>query len=282
MKYTELPDIKIKWPDMRRFISRVRKKSRMAAAAGLVAGFAAGVLITVVSANGIISQERTEFLAEKEALNKEKEELEEQLSKNRAVWDNEEVLAEDVQEWYLVLVNEDHPLDASYVPDALTDISEQCQVDSRIAEDLQQMMADGAAEGLSMYVTSAYRSYERQAETFNASMQNRLNQGMTPLDAYRETSIQVALPGTSEHATGLAVDIISTQYGELDERQGDTAEQKWLMEHCWEYGFILRYPSQKSDITGIIYEPWHYRYVGKEAAEEITEKGLTLEEYLLS
>ena len=111
-------------------------------------------------------------------------------------------------------------------------------------------------------------------------VQNRLNQQMTPLEAYQETSTSVALPGTSEHATGLAVDIISTSYGELDDRQGDTAEQKWLMEHCWEYGFILRYPPEKSDITGIIYEPWHYRYVGKDAAQEITEQGITLEEYL--
>ena len=77
-----------------------------------------------------------------------------------------------------------------------------------------------------------------------------MDQGMTPLEAYQETSIQVAMPGTSEHATGLAVDIISTEYDELDERQGDTDEQKWLMEHCQEYGFILRYPSDKSDITG--------------------------------
>ena len=131
-----------------------------------------------------------------------------------------------------------------------------------------------------MYVTSAYRSYDRQVSTFNSSMQNRLDQGMTPLEAYLETSSQVAMPGTSEHATGLAVDIISTQYGELDERQGDTPEQQWLMEHCQEYGFILRYPSDKSDITGIIYEPWHYRYVGKDAATEIMEQGITLEEYL--
>ena len=144
------------------------------------------------------------------------------------------------------------------------------------------MMEDGAAQGLSMYVTSAYRAYDRQVEIFNQSMQERMDQGMTPLEAYQETSIQVAMPGTSEHATGLAVDIISTEYDELDERQGDTDEQKWLMEHCQEYGFILRYPSDKSDITGIIYEPWHYRYVGKEAAEEIMEQGLTLEEYLLS
>ena len=76
------------------------------------------------------------------------------------------------------------------------------------------------------------------------------------------------------------MDIISTHYDELDERQGDTEEQKWLMEHCQDYGFILRYPSDKSDITGIIYEPWHYRYVGKEAAQEIMEQGITLEEYL--
>ena len=132
---------------------------------------------------------------------------------------------------------------------------------------LRQMLDDGAAEGLSMYVTSAYRSYEQQISTFNASMQTRLNEGMTPLEAYQETSTSVALPGTSEHATGLAVDIISTEYEELDDRQGDTEEQKWLMEHCWEYGFILRYPPEKSDITGIIYEPWHYRYVGKDTAK---------------
>ena len=179
-----------------------------------------------------------------------------------------------------ILVNEEHPLDASYVPEKLTEISPGYQVDDRIVPELQQMLDDGTAQGLSMYVTSAYRSYDQQIETFNASMQNRLNQKMTPLEAYQETSTSVALPGTSEHATGLAVDIISTSYGELDDRQGDTAEQKWLMEHCWEYGFILRYPPEKSDITGIIYEPWHYRYVGKDAAREITEQGITLEEYL--
>ena len=83
-------------------------------------------------------------------------------------------------------------------------------MDDRILADLKQMMDDGAAQGLSMYVTSAYRSYDQQIETFNASMQNRLNQNMTPLQAYQETSTSVALPGTSEHATGLAVDIIST------------------------------------------------------------------------
>ena len=131
-----------------------------------------------------------------------------------------------------------------------------------------------------MYVASAYRSYDDQRTVFNATMHDWINQGYTPLNAYDETKKSVAVPGTSEHATGLCVDIIASYYQELDDAQGDTAEQQWLMEHCWEYGFILRYPEDKADITGIIYEPWHYRYVGAEAAKEIHEQDLTLEEYL--
>lgn len=252
------------------------KKAGMCAAVGL----AAGVLITSLAAYRIVSEERSESAAAEKALENENDELKEKIKKEKAVEANTETLASDEDGWQLILVNEDHPLDPAYTPEKLTEISPGYPVDDRILADLKQMMDDGAAQGLSMYVTSAYRSYDQQTETFNASMRNRLNQNMTPLQAYQETSTSVALPGTSEHATGLAVDIISTSYGELDDRQGDTAEQKWLMEHCWEYGFILRYPPEKSDITGIIYEPWHYRYVGKDAAKEITEQGITLEEYL--
>ena len=247
---------------------------------GAVLGLAAGVLAVSLGAYHIISENNTKAAATEAELTAENEELRDQIKKENAVEANTETLAGEEEGWQLILVNGDHPLDASYVPEKLTEISQGYQVDDRIASDLQQMLDDGAAQGLSMYVTSAYRSYDQQIETFNASMQNRLEQNMTPLEAYQETSTSVALPGTSEHATGLAVDIISTSYGELDDRQGDTAEQKWLMEHCWEYGFILRYPPEKSDITGIIYEPWHYRYVGKDAAREITEQGITLEEYL--
>ena len=107
-----------------------------------------------------------------------------------------------------------------------------------------------------------------------------ITQGYTPLDAYDETKKSVAVPGTSEHATGLALDITSADYAQLDDAQANTAEAKWFAENCWKYGFILRYPPEKSDVTGIIYEPWHYRYVGKDAAKEITESGMTLEEYL--
>ena len=90
----------------------------------------------------------------------------------------------------------------------------------------------------------------------------------------------VAVPGTSEHQTGLAVDLVSASYQVLNRKQEQTKEQKWLMEHCWEYGFILRFPSDKSDVTGIGYEPWHYRYVGKETALAMRDSGLCLEEYL--
>lgn len=253
-----------------------------AAVCGGVIGLALGILITVLFAHSIISEEKGKYLSDKENLTQQNEVLEDELSRVNAESDSGDTAADatDTQEWNLILVNGEHPLDASYEPESLTSISETCQVDGRIADELQQMLNDGAAQGLSMYVTSAYRSYSRQVNVFNESMQERMNQGMTPLEAYQQTSIQVAVPGTSEHATGLAVDIISTHYDELDERQGDTEEQKWLMEHCQDYGFILRYPSEKSDITGIIYEPWHYRYVGKDAAKEIMEQGITLEEYL--
>ena len=90
----------------------------------------------------------------------------------------------------------------------------------------------------------------------------------------------VAVPGTSEHQLGLAVDIVDKSYQILDKKQETTAVQKWLMEHAWEYGFILRYPNGTTDLTGIIYEPWHYRYVGRDAAADIRDKGVTLEEYI--
>ena len=101
------------------------------------------------------------------------------------------------------------------------------------------------------------------------------------MDAYNETLKSVQLPGHSEHATGLAIDIVSATHSDLDESQAETEESKWLAEHCAEYGFILRYPPEKYEITGIIYEPWHYRYVGTEIAQEIMSEGITLEEYYM-
>ena len=247
---------------------------------GVVIGVLAGILFTVPVANMVISKREAQYEKENASLTEKNEELSLQVSKNEAAHNNAAVLMGNDAGWALALVNEEHPLDTSYVPAELVEIESERSVDTRIAESLQNMLDDGAAAGLSMYVTSAYRDYEYQRTVFNATMNDWISQGYKPLDAYDETKKSVAVPGTSEHATGLAVDIISSDYSALDDRQGDTEEQKWLMEHCWEYGFILRYPPDKAEITGIIYEPWHYRYVGEEAAKEIHEQGLTLEEYL--
>ena len=105
-------------------------------------------------------------------------------------------------------------------------------------------------------------------------------EGLPEEEATEEAGTVVAVPGTSEHQIGLALDIVSSEYMNLDEKQMETEDQQWLMENSWKYGFILRYPLDKSDITGIIFEPWHYRYVGKKAAKEIYEQDITLEEYL--
>ncbi len=107
-----------------------------------------------------------------------------------------------------------------------------------------------------------------------------MGQNYSQEEAKKKAAQWIAIPGTSEHQTGLALDIVSSSYQLLNKEQENTPEQKWLIENSYKYGFILRYPSDKTNITGIEYEPWHYRYVGKETAKEITERGICLEEYL--
>lgn len=101
-----------------------------------------------------------------------------------------------------------------------------------------------------------------------------------PQEDQKQAATEVAVPGTSEHQLGLAVDLVDASYQVLDEAQASTPAQQWLVAHCWEYGFILRYPAEKQDITGIIYEPWHYRYVGRDHAQAIRQSGQCLEEFL--
>lgn len=181
--------------------------------------------------------------------------------------------------WNLVLVNNKNPMEKGYVPE-LTKLKSDYYVDSRIAEAANQMLKDAKAAGMRIEICSAYRSVERQEQVFNESLEERLKKGMDYWEAFSDNRLSVAEPGTSEHALGLALDLISNQYTELDEGQENTKEAKWLKENCYKYGFILRYPPEKTDITGIIYEPWHYRYVGVEDATEIMKLGITLEEYL--
>jgi len=142
------------------------------------------------------------------------------------------------------------------------------------------MMDACRAAGNSPVICSSYRSYEKQQSLYQNKVNRLAAQGYSQEKAREEAAKAVALPGTSEHQLGLAVDIVSTSYQALTKKQEKTQEQKWLMEHCWEYGFILRYPNEKSDITGIGYEPWHYRYVGRDVALDIRDSGLCMEEYM--
>lgn len=145
---------------------------------------------------------------------------------------------------------------------------------------LKQMLADCKAAGNTAIVCSAYRTQEYQQGLFDRKIQYYIDRGYSREEAEVVAATVVAFPGTSEHQLGLAVDLVDISYQLLDDAQEDTAAQKWLMQNSWRYGFILRYPNEKSEITGIIYEPWHYRYVGTELAQELYERDICLEEYL--
>ena len=185
----------------------------------------------------------------------------------------------DPEAWNLILVNPWNPLPENY-SFTKKELSNGHAVDERCYPDLQAMMDACRAAGNSPVICSSYRSYEKQQSLYQNKVNRLAAQGYSQEKAREEAAKAVALPGTSEHQLGLAVDIVDIANQNLDSSQENTAVQQWLMEHSWEYGFILRYPNDKSDITGIIYEPWHYRYVGKDAAAEIYQQGLCLEEYL--
>jgi len=188
--------------------------------------------------------------------------------------------AQSGEDWALRLVNWEHPLPEDFQIPKLTKLRNGHAIDSRAYPALQAMMDDCRAEGLRPLICSSYRTGEKQKELFERKTRYYLNQGYGQAEAEKQAAQWVARPGTSEHQVGLAVDIVDTSYQLLDEAQERTAVQKWLMAHCAEYGFILRYPTEKSALTGVNYEPWHYRYVGEAAAREIMDQGICLEEYL--
>lgn len=179
----------------------------------------------------------------------------------------------------LTLVNPWNTIPDDYKPQLCT-LSDGQQIDKRCYDDLMLMLDDCRNAGNSPYICSAYRTWDKQQALFDNKIQRLENEGMDAETARVEAAKVVAVPGTSEHQLGLALDIIDTGYTNLDEGQENTATQQWLMANSWQYGFILRYPNGTTDITGIIYEPWHYRYVGRTAAEQIHELGVTFEEYI--
>lgn len=187
--------------------------------------------------------------------------------------------ASDKTEWNLILVNQWNPLPEGYDP-TVTQLKNGHAIDERAYPDLQEMMDDCRAAGLNPVICSSYRTMEKQKTLFSNKVNEYLAQGYSQEKAEEAAGKLVAVPGTSEHQLALALDIVDLSNQLLNESQENTPVQKWLMENSWKYGFILRYPTDKSDITGISYEPWHYRYVGKEAAKEIYESRVCLEEYL--
>ena len=189
--------------------------------------------------------------------------------------------APDKTEWNLILVNQWNILPEGYNP-TVTQLKNGHAIDERAYPDLQKMMDDCRAAGLNPLICSSYRTMEKQKTLFSNKVNEYLAQGDSQEKAEEAAGKLVAVPGTSEHQLALALDIVDVSNQLLDESQENTPVQKWLMKNSWKYGFILRYPTDKSDITGIIYEPWHYRYVGKEAAKEIYDAGICLEEYLES
>lgn len=191
----------------------------------------------------------------------------------------EETVCFRTDDWRLVLINKQHPIPDDYTF-TLGKIKENMQCDERIIPDLMTMLQAAKADGVNLVICSPYRDLNRQEILFNRKIKAYMNKGMSYMEAYKLSSQAVTVPGASEHQIGLALDIVSDSYVSLDEGFGDTEAGKWLAEHSCEYGFILRYPLGKEYITSIEYEPWHFRYVGKDAAMLMTEQKITLEEFV--
>lgn len=176
----------------------------------------------------------------------------------------------DPSEWMFILANPWNSI-GEYAPE-LTQFRD-VEIDYRIYDAMNAFVTDAEAQGLTVVMTSGYRGYDTQSWLF----QRKVDQ----YGGDEETAATiVARPGTSEHQTGLAADITDNYYEYMNESLEETALYQWMSAHCHEYGFIVRFPKGRQDVTGIMFEPWHYRYVGKEAAAYIMEHDLTLEEFL--
>ncbi len=175
------------------------------------------------------------------------------------------------ESWSLTLVNATHPLPDSFIIETAA-LEGGHNVDARIAAPLEKMLSDCRAAGNQPYIRSSFRTRDEQEQILNERIAEYLHEGYSHDEATAEALRWVARPGTSEHELGLAVDI--------NDHDDDGLVYEWLAEHAHEYGFVLRYPPDKVDVTGIASEPWHYRYVGLRAASDMHDSGEVLEEYL--
>ncbi len=185
----------------------------------------------------------------------------------------------DKSDWKLLLINKEHTIPEDYTF-TLGTIKGSMKCDERILGPLTDMFTAAARDGVNLVVCSPYRDISRQEYLFDRKMKSYIGKGYSYIDAYKEASSVVTVPGASEHQIGISLDIICDTYSQLNDGFGETEAGRWLMNNAHNYGFILRYPKDKEDITGIIYEPWHYRYVGVDAATIIHEQGICLEEFI--
>jgi len=189
------------------------------------------------------------------------------------------ILPQDM--WCLILTNAEYPVPEDYEVELEAIPGTEQSVDKRIYEPLMAMIGDMKAQGLSPIVCSGYRTLDKQEKLFNRKVLSFVKAGHTKEESYNLARQTISIPGSGEHCLGLAVDFYTRRYHKLERAFEDTPESKWLVEHAQDYGFVMRYGENKTDITGIQYEPWHYRYVGVEAAKYMKDNELSLEEFYI-
>jgi D-alanyl-D-alanine carboxypeptidase len=178
-----------------------------------------------------------------------------------------------LSDWQLVLVNYNNPMPNNFQHTIVHQFD--ADIDSRIVVPFQKMRDAAQKDGIKLWISSGYRSPEKQETLFNQEIQNYYGQGSDYITAVKQAEQSVNRAGYSEHSTGLAIDLNGVR-----EDFDSTSASKWLQEHAQDYGFVLRYPKDKQELTNIRYEPWHYRYVGVENAKEMKKRGMCLEEYI--
>lgn len=189
---------------------------------------------------------------------------------------NPVTVSPDGEHWELTLVNLQYRLPEDYKPTLKAAVEgSSVQLDERVAPFYAEMYAAAKADGCTLTPYSGYRTYARQQENFDRKVAYYVSQGLGETEAIAKTQTRILPAGASEHNMGFAMDIVSASADFIS-----TKEFSWLSAHAHEYGFILRYPENKTDITSVMYEPWHWRFVGKEAAAEMQKSGQCLEEYL--
>lgn len=203
---------------------------------------------------------------------RETEEVQETLGSD------EESLVFTSDDWRLVLINKQHPIPDDY-EFTLTTITGSMKCDERILEDLLLMLQAAKNDNVNLIICSPYRTDASQVSIFERHVKAYMNKGLNYIDSFKLASQEATVPGYSEHQVGLSIDIYTASHMILDDAYGETEAGRWLAENCSDYGFILRYPKGKEYITSIGYEPWHFRYVGREAAKIIMSGGITLEEF---